>query len=109
MTAKCKDPQGRWRDKTIGFRMSEAENNLLNQYVRMSGLSKQDYIISKLLDATVEVKGSAKVYYALEETAREILEELNKTEVPKENITELLKVIAFLSNVLNGFKNIEEK
>ena len=88
--------------------MSEAENNLHNQYVRMSGLSKQDYIISKLLNTSIEVKGSAKVYYALEDTAREILEELKKTEVPKENLTELLKTISFLSNVLNGFKNIEE-
>ncbi len=88
--------------------MSEAENNLLNQYVRMSGLSKQDYIISKLLDTTVEVKGSAKVFYALEDTAREILEELKKTETTKENLPDLLKTITFLSNVLNGFKNIEE-
>lgn len=88
--------------------MSEAENNLLNQYVRMSGLSKQDYIINKLLDTTVEVKGSAKVFYALEDTARKILEELKKTETTKENLPDLLKTITFLSNVLNGFKNIEE-
>ncbi len=108
MTAKSKDPQGRWRDKTIGFRMSEAENNLLNQYVRMSGLSKQDYIISKLLDTTVEVKGSAKVYYALKDTAEEILEELRKKETTTDNFSDLLKTITFLSNILNEFKNTEK-
>ena len=108
MTIKSKDPQGRWRDKTIGFRMSEAEKNLLNQYVKMSGLTKQDYIINKLLDTTVEVKGSPKVYYALKDVAEEILEELKKKETTKENFTDLLRTIAFLSNILNEFKNTEE-
>ena len=108
MTAKSKDSQGRWRDKTIGFRMSEAENNLLNQYVKMSGLTKQDYIISKLLDTTVTVKGTPKVFYALKDTAEEILEELKKKETNKENFTDLLRTIAFLSNVLNEFKHTEE-
>ena len=74
----------------------------------MSGLTKQDYIISKLLDTTVEVKGSPKVYYALKDVSEEILEELKKKETTKENFTDLLRTIAFLSNILNEFKNTEE-
>lgn len=108
MSDKSFDPQGRWRNKTIAFRMSDAENKLLNQYVRMSGLSKQDYLIRKALDTTVEVKGSAKVYYALKDTAEEILEELKKKETTEENLPELLKTITFLSTILKEFKNIEE-
>jgi hypothetical protein len=37
------DKQGRWRNKTVSFRMSKEEVILLNNLVDLSGLTKQDY------------------------------------------------------------------
>ena len=45
MSAKCLDKQGRWRNKTVSFRVSPEEDELLETAVRLSGLTKQDYII----------------------------------------------------------------
>ena len=36
------DYQGRWRSKTVAFRVSEEEGKLLDDCVRLSGLTKQD-------------------------------------------------------------------
>lgn len=47
---KALDRQGRWRSKTVAFRVSPEENNQIEIKVRLSGLTKQDYIVSRLTD-----------------------------------------------------------
>ena len=42
------DKKGRWRSVTVAFRVSPEENEDLNTRVRLSGLTKQDYIIRRL-------------------------------------------------------------
>ena len=44
MSAKNKDNKNRWRNITVGFRVSPEESEQINKAVRLSGLSKQDYI-----------------------------------------------------------------
>ena len=44
---KALDRQGRWRSKTVAFRVSPEENNQIEIKVRLSGLTKQDYIVEK--------------------------------------------------------------
>ena len=53
MSAKNLDSKNRWRCKTIAFRMSPEEAAQLDEVVRLSGLTKQDYITRKLLDREV--------------------------------------------------------
>ena len=65
MSVKTMDQQGRWRSTTVAFRMSPEENELLNQLVSLSGLTKQDYIIARLLNKKVIVEGNPRVYKAL--------------------------------------------
>ena len=50
MSEKARDGQGRWRSKTIAFRISPEENDLLEEFVRLSGLTKQEYVINRVLD-----------------------------------------------------------
>lgn len=40
MSAKCLDHQGRWRGKTIAFRMSPEEDSQLNIFVRPMKLKR---------------------------------------------------------------------
>lgn len=56
MSAKNLDSKGRFRAKTIGFRVSPEEDQLINSAVALSGMTKQDY---KLIDIdSVETKKS---------------------------------------------------
>ncbi len=50
---KALDRQGRWRSKTVAFRVSPEENNQLEMKVRLSGMTKQDYIVSRLTDREI--------------------------------------------------------
>ena len=58
MSQKARDERGRWRNKTVAFRMSEEENRILDTKVSLSGLTKQDYIIRQLLGWRIEVQES---------------------------------------------------
>ena len=50
MSAKNYDRHNRWRSKTIAFRMSPEEDQQLEAFVKISGLTKQDYITTRLLE-----------------------------------------------------------
>lgn len=48
MSAKNRDSQERWRNKTVAFRVSPEEDELIETLVRLSGLTKQEYIVRRL-------------------------------------------------------------
>lgn len=76
MSEKNLDNHGRLRSKTVAFRMSPEEANLLDRLVIISGMTKQDYIISKLSDTTVEVVPSSRMQKGMEEAMLLIYREL---------------------------------
>ena len=49
MSAKNLDNHNRWRNKTVAFRVSRRKNEQIDAAVRLSGLTKQDYITKRLL------------------------------------------------------------
>ena len=49
------DHNGRWRNRIVAFRVSDEEAKLLNDLVALSGLTKQDYIMRRLLCRDVVV------------------------------------------------------
>ena len=67
MPEKARDGHGRWRSKTIAFRISQEENQMLEDFVRLSGLTKQDYIIQRVLNREVVVIPNPRVHKALRE------------------------------------------
>ena len=74
------DHQGRWRNKTVAFRVSEEEGKLIDDCARLSGLTKQDYIIRRLQCRDVVVQGNPRVYKALRGKMAAIYEELKRLE-----------------------------
>ena len=78
MSAKNMDHQGRWRSLTVAFRVSPEEDALIESAVRVSGLTKQDYITRKLTDRSVIVQGNPKVYRGLLLEMSSLLEELKR-------------------------------
>ena len=80
MSAKNLDTHNRWRNKTVAFRVSPEENKQIDAAVRLSGLTKQDYITRRLLDRAVVVQGNPRVYKALRDQLAAVLKELRRIE-----------------------------
>ena len=76
MSAKNLDNHNRWRNKTIAFRVSPEENEQIEIAVRLSGLTKQDYITRRLTGKDVVVQGNPRVYKALRDQLAAVLDEL---------------------------------
>lgn len=97
MSAKNRDNHNRWRSKTIGFRVSPEENEQIEIAVRLSGLTKQDYITRRLLCKDVVVQGNSKVYKALRNQLAAVLAELERIEAGSGVDDELLDTIELIS------------
>ena len=65
MSVKSLDREGRWRDITIGFRVSEEENERINQLAALSGMTKQAFIIDRLEGNEITVLATTRVQKAL--------------------------------------------
>ena len=70
------DSKGRWRNKIVAFRVSPEEAEQIDACVRLSGLSKQDYITKRLTDRKIVVQGNPRVYKALRNQMADIYDEL---------------------------------
>ena len=75
MSAKNLDQKGRFRSKIVAFRVSPEEDALIESAVKISGLTKQDFIIKRLQQKDVIVQGNPKVYKALKDELRSVLEQ----------------------------------
>ena len=80
MSVKNLDRHNRWRNKTVAFRVSPDEDREIETAVRLSGLTKQDYITRRLLCRDVVVQGNPRVYKALRNELAAVLEELERIE-----------------------------
>ena len=98
------DCKGRWRNKTVAFRVSEEEAKLIDTQVALSGLTKQDYIIRRLQCRDVVVQGNPRVYKALRNQMADIYEELKRLERCSEANDELLYTIQMIAEIMNGLK-----
>lgn len=88
----------------VAFRVSEEENEQINIAVKLSELSKQDYITRRLLCRDIIVQGNPRVYKALKSTMAEVLEELRRINIGETVSDELLDTIKQINNTLNGLK-----
>ena len=102
MTAKNLDKHNRFRSITVGFRVSPEENEQINKFVAVSGLSKQEYCYRRCMQQDIVVNsGNPRVYKALKNNLAEVLEELkNKKEVTDE----MLEIIGLITVTLQGLK-----
>lgn len=98
------DCKGRWRNKTVAFRVSEEEAKLIDTQVALSGLTKQDYIVRRLQCRDVVVQGNPRVYKPLRNQMADIYEELKRLEHCSEANDELLYTIQMIAEIMNGLK-----
>ncbi len=102
MSRKVTDAQGRWRSKTVSFRMSPEENALLDSYARLSGMTKQDYMIARLLQKEIVVQGNPRVYKALRNQLDAVLMELRRIESAGQVEPERMDQIEYMLRIMEG-------
>ena len=104
MSARNLDKHNRWRNKTVAFRMSAEEDLQLETLVKLTGLTKQDYIIRRLLGREVVVQGNPRVYKALRDQLAAVLDELRRIEAGQNMNDELLDTIQMIATILDGMQ-----
>ena len=105
MSLKIFDGQGRWRNKTVAFRISPEEDVLLEKAVALSGLTKQDYIIRRLQSRDVVVQGNPRVYKALRNQLAAALGELQRIAVGETVSADLLDTIRLIAVTMDGLQS----
>lgn len=104
MSLKNYDNHNRWRNKTMAFRVSPEEDEQLEIFVKLSGLTKQDYITRRLLCRDVVVQGNPRVYKALRDQFAAVLDELRRIEAGAGVDDELMDTIQFMAAIMDGMR-----
>ena len=104
MSLKNRDDHNRWRNKTVAFRVSPEEDKQIETYVRLSGLTKQDYITRRLTHRDIVVQGNPRVFKALRNQLADVLSELQRIEAGGDVNDELLDLIEMIADILGGLK-----
>ena len=94
MSAKNCDNHNRWRNITVGFRVSPEENEQLNRAVAMSGLPKQEYCYRKCMDN----------FKALKTALDDVRTELRRISAGTQPSDELMNDITLIAKMLNDMK-----
>lgn len=104
MSAKNVDRHNRFRNITVGFRVSSEEQAELNRAVALSGLSKQEYCYRRCMERDVVVQGNPRVYKALKNQMADMLAELQRIEAGNNVSDDLLNIIELIAVTMYGLK-----
>ena len=104
MSLKNRDEHNRWRNKTVAFRVSPEEDKQIETYVRLSGLTKQDYITRRLTHRDIVVQGNPRVFRALKLELAAVLDELKRIEAGGGVNPDLMELIDQINTTLYGLK-----
>ena len=88
----------------MAFRVSPEEDEQIEAAVRLSGLTKQDYITRRLTYKDVVVQGNPRVYKALRDQLAAVLDELRRIEAGSSVNDELLDVIEMIAAIMDGMR-----
>ena len=88
----------------MAFRVSPEEDEQIEAAVRLSGLTKQDYITRRLLCRDVVVQGNPRVFKALKTELAAVLTELKRIEAGNSVDEELLDTIQMIAAIMGGMK-----
>lgn len=108
MSKKIKDSKNRWRNKIVGFRMSQEENELLNKKVSLCGCTKQDYIINRLLENEIKVVVNKKILFRLCDRLDKLTEAINNIDFKNKNNDLIFDELKFIFCMLDKIKDTEQ-
>ena len=96
--------KNRRRNVTIAFHATLEESNSINMKVKLSGLTKQEYITRRCQQQDIVVYGNPRVYKALKNQLESVLLELQRIECNSELDDSLQDTIKLIVITLNGMQ-----
>ena len=97
----CKN-SARKRSKTMAFRCTPEEYELIANMAAWSGMSRQDYIMARLTGTEITVRPSSRVQRALRDSMKGLAERLLAVCDADELDDNLQKQLALVMEVFNG-------
>ena len=79
--------------------MTPEENELINRYVALSGLQKQEYLTANMLRQQIKVYGNPRVFKALKYQMNEIVTELRRIDSSAELDKEFMDLIRYVEEL----------
>lgn len=104
MSAKNCDHHNRWRNITVGFRVSPEKNERLNRAVALSGLPKQEYCYRKCRDNSITVTPNPRIFKAMKTALDDVWTELKRISAGTQPSDELMNDITLIAKMLNDMK-----
>ena len=104
MSLKNRDNHNRWRNKTVAFRVSPEEDTQIETFVKLSGLTKQDYITQRIPALKQIPEYDRVALCALRDQLAAALDELRRIEAGGSVNDELLDVIEMIAAIMDGMK-----
>ncbi len=101
---KIRDRHGRWRSIDVNFRVSPEENELINQMVALSGLTKREYLVRRAMDQEIVVMGNPRVYKALKNQMEQLYMEFSRLCHAGELTPETLELLHFTTKIFDQMK-----
>lgn len=103
MTAKVYDSKNRWRNLIVAFRVSPEESAAINRMVGLSGMTKQEYLISRVLCKDITVLPNPRVYKHLRTIMQDILKRLEELKLaPDDELQETIRIVAGALDNMKG-------
>lgn len=98
------DKKNRWRNVIVSFRVSPEERDDLNIRVKLSGLTKQGYIITRLSERDVIVQGNTRISKALRNQMTDIIAELKIIERCSDLSDDFIVMLKTVAQTYNGLE-----
>lgn len=76
MSKKNLDSQGRFRSKTIAFRVSPEEYKTIEELSKLHGVCKREYLVCCATRQVINVTGNPRVFKSLRTTMEDILAQI---------------------------------
>lgn len=102
MSHKGVDKYNRWRSKTVTFRASPEEYEDIKRLVALSGLTKQEYFLQRLLDEKAEVIGNPRSFRALRLELERLYGELRRLSSGVEVNARILSASEYALKILDA-------
>lgn len=104
MSEKNLDYYGRFRSVNVSFRVSPEEGKLLNSLVKISGMTKQDYITEALLSNQIIIQPTSRTYKAIKDELSAVISELKRIEAGQNVDVDLLDLLSRITSAIDKLK-----
>lgn len=94
--------KNRKRNIIMNFRVSPEEKTMIDDRIKLSGLSKSEYFISSCLNQNITTYGNVKTFDVMKKDLTEIKERLKHIEVSEEMDEESLNKLKTILDIYKG-------